>query len=187
MLVERAELLQVAERLLQVIAVDLLELPVVDVVSRVEALGPDDEALVQIGAGALEQPVIGRVPNEQVMEPITGIELLGRLLGLDKLLAGERLQVVGHRRRDRRRDELSDGGDGEVLPNHRCRLDHLTLVALEHVEACGQQGLDRRRHLQVGQVTDGDPAVAIPRGVCLRRSALTAAAPRRAGCRRHPG
>jgi hypothetical protein len=65
--VDRAEVGEVAERLLEVVAQDLLELRLA-IAAAVDPVGPVDESLVERGPRALEHAVVGRVPNEDVLE-----------------------------------------------------------------------------------------------------------------------
>ena len=65
--VERPEIREVAVRLLEVVAEDLLVLGLAVAVA-VDALRPGDEALVQGDACPLEDAGVGRVADEQVVE-----------------------------------------------------------------------------------------------------------------------
>ena len=65
--VERAELREVAVGLLEVVAEDLLELDLAAALA-VDAVGPVDEALVERRPGALEQAVVGGVADQDVVE-----------------------------------------------------------------------------------------------------------------------
>src|SRR5581483_11041398 len=89
--VERSQLGQVAVRLLEVVAEDLLVLGLPPALA-VDAIGPVDEALVQRRAGALEQAAVRGLPDQHVVEaePL----LLGRArLGAQEALAHERAEV----------------------------------------------------------------------------------------------
>ena len=68
MVVERAELGEVAVRLLEVVAEDLLVLGRAPV--AVDAVGPLDEALVKRRAGALEEALVRGVADEDVVEAV---------------------------------------------------------------------------------------------------------------------
>ncbi len=65
--VERAELGEVATGLLEVVAEDLLEL---DAAILVRDVGPRDEALVEVCPCALEDAVVGGVPDHDVVEAV---------------------------------------------------------------------------------------------------------------------
>src|SRR5579871_3030809 len=65
--VERGQLEEVAARLLEVIADDLLELELAAALA-VDALGPPGKARVQPGSRALRQPVVRGVADEDVLE-----------------------------------------------------------------------------------------------------------------------
>ena len=84
--VERAELGQRQVRLLEVVAADLGELqgPV-----GVHALGPVDEALVDLRSRPLEHPVVRRLPDQDVQGHERVLARDERLGGGDELLPGE--------------------------------------------------------------------------------------------------
>src|SRR5207248_11309723 len=88
--VERPQLRQVAVRLLEVVAEDLL---VLARAVAVDAVGPADELLVQRRARALEQSLVGRVPDEHVVEAPRILEAALGGLGPHELLAAERVEV----------------------------------------------------------------------------------------------
>ena len=69
-LVERAELGEVLPGLLEVVAEDLLEL---DAAIPVDAVRPADEPLVEVGAGPLEDPVVGGVADHDVLEAVRAL------------------------------------------------------------------------------------------------------------------
>ncbi len=87
--VERPELGQIAMRLLEVVAEDLL---VLRRALAVDAVGPLDELLVERGPRALEDRVVGGVANEDVVEA-EGVLLRPRVVRANELLLGERVQV----------------------------------------------------------------------------------------------
>src|ERR671923_2146244 len=102
----RAELKQRLIRTLQVIADDLLELscPILR-----PLLEPSHQLLVQLGPKPLRDPLVGGVPNEDVRKPkcILGSEF--RVVGLDQLLAQERLKMVADLWSEFSGRELGDG------------------------------------------------------------------------------
>ena len=69
-LVERPELGEVLPGLLEVVAEDLLEL---DAAIAVDAVGPADEPLVKVGAGPLQDPVVGGVADHDVLEAVRAL------------------------------------------------------------------------------------------------------------------
>ena len=66
-IVERPELGEVRPRLLEVVAEDLLEL---GAAVAVDAVGPDDEALVEIRPAPLEDAVVRGVADHDVLEAV---------------------------------------------------------------------------------------------------------------------
>ena len=89
--VQRAEVGEVAVRLLEVVAEDLL---VLGRTLAVDAVRPLDELLVEGRASALEDPFVSRVANEDVMEAER--LFLGRpsRVGQHELLARQRFQML---------------------------------------------------------------------------------------------
>ena len=92
MFVERSELGQEALCLLQVIAEDLLELQRT-LPLGVHNVGPFDEAFMDVRTGPLELTVVGRIPDQDVMEPEVGLALDTRIGRVNELLAVESRQV----------------------------------------------------------------------------------------------
>ena len=80
--------------------------------------------------------------------------------GLDELLAAQALEVLvevlGHLAGEQRGERPAVEG----LAHHRRGLEHRPLAWCEPVDAGGQEGVDRQRHLDLGQV-DGDPPCAV--------------------------
>ena len=80
-------------------------------------LEPRGDALVQIDAHLLQQPAIGRVPNEDVVEPVDRLVDPVRADRLHELLAPQafeaRLDLVPHGRRG----QLAHGSAVELLPD----------------------------------------------------------------------
>ena len=158
MVVDRAQLGQVAIRLLEVVAEDLLVL-LRAALAAVQLLRPLGEPLVKRGPGALEQAVVGGVPDEDVLEPEAQILRAGDVAGPHQLLAGHGCQVIRHLRAHRLRRQLGHRRLRERQADDRGRLDDRPLLATQQVEARRQQGLDRRRHVDVGQVAGWLPAI----------------------------
>ena len=112
LLVERRELEQVAPRLLEVEAHDLLELELAAALA-VHALAPAGEPGVQRGADPLREAVVGRVADEDVVEAVdVGPAFLG---GPDE---PARLDAVDVRAQgDERRGTISSTGSiGKLRP-----------------------------------------------------------------------
>ena len=156
LLVERPELAEVALRLLEVVAEDLLELEAAAALG-VDLVGPANEVDVQGRPRALEDAVVDRVADQVVMEAVDRIVVRHRHR-VHELLARERLQLVvdgrlqtlGGHRSDRRRRELQ--------ADHRRRLDRSALVDAELAEPCFEQRLDRRRDRELALVVGAHPA-----------------------------
>ena len=131
-----SELDEVAMRLLEVVADDLLEL-------LAAAVEPAGEALVEVSALALRDAFVGRVADEDVAEAEGVVD---RLVGTDQLLANERGQLCpcwapAVWREFAKRLPL------EVEPDDGRTLDDLALFVRKPVESGGEQCLDRRGHL----------------------------------------
>src|SRR6185437_14371734 len=90
--VERPELGEESMRLLQVVPQDLGELERA-LPLGVHAVCPFDEAFVRLGTGALELAVVGRIPDQDVMEAEVRLTVDTRLGRVDELLAIERGEV----------------------------------------------------------------------------------------------
>ena len=88
MVVQRAELGEVAVRLLEVVAEDLL---VLRRAFAVDAVRPLDELLVERRASALEDPVVGGVADEDVVEAKRFLLDRSTESGRTSCLLGERL------------------------------------------------------------------------------------------------
>lgn len=120
--VVRGKLEQVAARLLEVVADDLLELELAVAVA-VDPLGPAREARMQPGAGALRQTVVGGVADHDVVEAegVGGVVAAHELARLDaRELVAEVVTRLG--------DELRDGLHAEDESDDRGRLDDHQLV-----------------------------------------------------------
>ena len=87
--VERAELREVRPGLLEVVAEDLLEL---GAAVAVDLVGPGDEPLVEVGAAALEDAVVGGVADHDVLEAV--LSLVAVVDVPDEVLLGERRQLA---------------------------------------------------------------------------------------------
>ena len=124
-------------------------------------LDPVGETRMQLGARALQEPAIGRVADQHV------VEAQGRLaeepagVGLDELAAAERfeprIEIA-----DLAGQKVRDGRARELPPDHRGPLEHGALLRTEPLDTGRQQGLDGGRHLEGGDLDPGDPPVALP-------------------------
>ena len=88
---EGAELVQVGRRPLQVVPEDLLELACA--LPR-RALQPVGEALVVVRAGLLQDPLVGDVPDHDVLEAEGGLAGEAAGVSMDELLALQRDQAL---------------------------------------------------------------------------------------------
>jgi hypothetical protein len=156
-IVEGAQLFQVAIRLLQVVAQDLLELHCAVAVA-IDAVGPRDEAFVEHRPRTLQHPLVSSIPDEHVVESKV-------LLGADRLWL--RMNEVLTREGAQDRPELLLDIRGHQLPErvlgkHETRdgrrFDHRALLRAEQVHARRQESLDRRWHGQGGNAGGRHPA-----------------------------
>ena len=147
-------------RRLEMVAVDFLEFAVVDAVGGVIRLRPGDEPLMKVGALALQQPVVGRVAHQEVLESVGAVAFAVRAR-LHKLLAGEGAEIGRHPRRHRRGHEIDNRRNGEVLADHRSGLDDVTLLGIEQVQTSREQRVDRGRHLERRDIADLHPLFAV--------------------------
>ena len=100
--VEWPELGPVAERLLEVEAEDLLEL-LLAAALPVDPLGPRHEALVELGAGPLEQRAVRRLADQPVAKAVRLLVGIGSGRGRRTACRRASLRLAGHRRPDRAR------------------------------------------------------------------------------------
>ena len=68
-------------------------------------------------------------------------------------MVGTRGPTVGH--------EIDHRWNGEVLADHRSRLDDLALIGLEQVQASGEQRVDGGRHLERRDIADLHPFIPV--------------------------
>ena len=116
LLVERREVEQVAPRLLEMEAHDLLELELAAAIP-VHALAPAGEAGVQGRADPLRQAVVRRVPHEDVVE---AVDVLAPFLGLtDEAARLDPADVRAHRDERRGDQQLRDGALGIAVARNR--------------------------------------------------------------------
>ena len=159
MVVQVAQLRQVAVRLLEVVADDLLVLDA-SVPLPAHRFHPVGEALVQGRPPPLEQTLVRGVADEDVVEPEPDVLVRRRtalrpdqLLGLQGAEVDRHLlpgRVVNQRAHRRQLEQAADDGGG---------LDHGPLLARQEVEAGRQQGVDGGRY---GECPDSPVRVQEP-------------------------
>ena len=130
----------------------------------------------------LEEPVVGGVADEDVLEAEAELLRAGDRGRPHQLLARHGRQVVRHLGAHRLGRQHGHGRLGERQADDRCRLDHRPLLAPQQVEPRGEQGLDGRRNVEVGEVAGRAPSAHRRSAANRCRSASTASARRRAGC-----
>ena len=170
--VERTELAQMPVRLLQVPADRLV------VLDRLPdpALEPVGEAAVQLGARALQEPAIGGVADQHVMEAQHRLAQEPAGVGLDQLAPPERLEP-GVEVADPAGQQLGDGGARELPSDHGGALEHGALLGCEALEAGGEKRVDGGRHLEGGELDGRRPPIpsrlSAPSWTSIRTSSPT--------------
>lgn len=135
----QTELFEVPERLLEVVAGDLL---VLHRPFRVLAFDPVGEAFVEIASQLLRDRLVGGIADEDVDEP-EGVLVRER----DGLGRGDKLEPDEV---DQRAAEVDVGGQvpnraaPKLLSDDGCALDCAALLGVELVDAGCEQRLDRR-------------------------------------------
>src|SRR6185503_12790005 len=150
-LVQRAELREVGPGLLEVVAEDLLEL---DHAVAVRQIGPRDEARVEVRPCALEDAVVGGVPDHDVVEAVCAVRTV--LYRTDEVLVGQGRELGSDAWRNLRRCESRYRLLGEDVPDDRRGLDHRALARLERVEPGREERLDRGRDVDLRELL-GEP------------------------------
>ncbi len=157
-LVERAKLEEVAVRLLEVVAEDLLELrhPLGLAIGLVR---PGHEPLVQARPRPLQESGVGRVPDHQVGEAVLVVLGVGRVRRAHQLPRRELVEALrdlvadvvldDRLQRDLREDQADDRGG----------IDGCPFALRQLVEAGCQQRVDRRWDGQRGQVAGRLPPI----------------------------
>ena len=123
--VDRPQLSPVAERLLEVVAEDLLDL---DDPLAGPLLDPDDEALVQVGPHLLGDPGVRGIADQLVTEAVPLLAGHDRTVRADQLLADERRQQPRDLGAGVRRGQICDRAGPETLARHRRPLQRLALL-----------------------------------------------------------
>ena len=152
LLVEEAEGGPRPERLLEVVADDLLDFcePAGSLF-----LEPAGDQLVQGGAELLRERPVAGVLDEDVAELEGSFAGVGRLRS-DELLAYERFQPPVEHAGLLLGQELEEEVAGELLADRGRALEHDAFARLEALEAHGEEGLDRGRQLEIAR---GGPAL----------------------------
>ncbi len=145
--VDRPELAPIRVGPLEVVSDNLVHLDL-GIPRPVGLLEPVGEPFVQVGAPSLEDPLVRRVTDEDVLEPIVRPVGIGRQLLAHEALADDRGEVLRHLVTVGRAREVPDGDGGKRLADDRRRLHDGPLVGLEQVEPRREQGVDARRHGQ---------------------------------------
>ena len=151
MVVERPELGEIPVRLLEVVPEYLL---VLQRTVAVDAIRPADELLVKRCTSALQQSVVRRFANEDVVEAVRVFERTLRGVRSHELLAAERGKKIRDLFPDRVRSQLLDSTFREHIARDRGRLDDGALLATERVEARGEQRLDRGWDREVAETVE---------------------------------
>ena len=116
---------------------------------------------MQVRARALQDATVRGVPDERVMEPQRRLAGEGRGIGFDQLAPSQRLEPPLEVAACVGRQEIRDGGAGELAPDDCRSLEHDALLRTEALDAGREQRVDRRRHLQVRRRDADRPAVAL--------------------------
>jgi hypothetical protein len=157
---DRAELRPERERLLEVVADDLLVLR--GAVSR-RLLEERGELLVQPGARLLRQAAIGGVADEDVAEAVGVLAAEQLRVGEDDLLPQQPFERLGTVSRSASGVSARTAPQAEDAADHRRALEDLELGGREPVEPRREHGLDRGRQHDLREVADRLPAGAVQR------------------------
>ena len=151
LLVPHPELLSKDERLLEVVADDLVELEG----GRVRRpLEPLRVLLVELRSQLLWHRGVGSFADEQVPEPIRVLARNERPLRADELRPDERRELIVEPRSNGPRGEIVDGASVEHLALDRRPLQHEPKLGVQRVDARLQESVDGWWH--------GELAVALP-------------------------
>ena len=144
--------------LLEVVPENLL---VLDRALAVHVVGPFHEALVERRARSLEDPLVRRVANQDVVEAERLFLGRSRPVRVDELLVGQRMELGADRGLHALRGQVLDGVPDEDVADHGGGLDDRPLLGLEVVEPRRKQCLDRGRHRHAVDRADGTPAAVL--------------------------
>ena len=125
-------------------------------------LQPIGEQPVELGALCLRERLVGRVADEQMAEPERVLVGEVGLIRTHELLAHERQEMSGDLRTRPIRRELGDRSPVEQLSLDRGPLHHRALLAGEAIESRRQKDVDRRRHVQVSEISRRHPGSVPP-------------------------
>ena len=147
--VARPQLLSQDERLLEVVADELVELER-RFVRR--ALEPLRVALVELGSQLLRHRRVRSLADEEVTEPIGVLPGDERVLWAHQVLADERGELLVQRSARRARRQILDGADVEHLALDRRALEHDPELRVERVDPRLEERGDRRGNGEVVSV-----------------------------------
>ena len=125
------------------------------------ALGPLAEPPVQLGAARLEDATVGGVPDQHVVEAQDRFVAPVGARGLDDVLASQPFDGARQLGAVPRR-ELEHGAERELRAGDRGQLDEAPFELGHPLDACGQQRLDRGRHLDGVDVDRQLPPLVAP-------------------------
>ena len=146
-LIDRAELAQMLMCLLEMPADRLI---VLDGFPG-PALEPVGQARMQLRARALQNTAIGRVADQHVVEAQRRLAEEPADIRLDQLTAPQRFEPRVEVS-DLARQEMGERRARKLTADDRGALQHDPLLGAQPLDAGGQQRLDRRRHLEVGEL-----------------------------------
>ena len=134
------ELLSVPERLLEVVADDLVLL--LGAIAA-DAADPRGEPLVQVRPALLGDRVVRRVADQDVPESERLLAGDHRAIRPHELLADQRADQIGRIVTQAVGEQVADGAGVELLADHRGALDRAALVVGQAFETRGEQRRDR--------------------------------------------
>ncbi len=122
-------------------------------------LEPVGDLRVQLGPRPLEQPPVGGVAHEVVMESQGRLTEEPAGVGLDQLAPPQRCEP-GLEGRTLTGQQVGEGGARELSADDRGVLQHGTVLRSQTLDARGQQGVNGRRHLELRHLDGGGPSAA---------------------------
>ena len=140
LVVERPERLSVPERLLEVVADDLVLLLGA---LAADAADPRGEPLVQVGAAFLGDRLVRGVADQDVAEAERLLAGDHRAIRPHELLADQRTDQVGRVGAEVLGEQVPDGAGVELLADDRGALDRAALVLGQPFETGGEERRDR--------------------------------------------
>ncbi len=152
----------------------------------VDLLRPVDESLVQLRAGALEEPVVRSVLTSRCWKRKVVPSVSETGFGWTSCFRARPCRWSGTSGRTSSGVSYLEGRLCKLLADDTRGLDDGPLSAIEQIQAGGDQGLDAGRYIEAGEVAQPVPIGRRPGATIRRRSASRAAVRRRAGCPRPP-